>query len=346
MVELVACTDKHEWERHVMRFPKATVFHRLDWLNLVATISRSRLVTYLIAHHGETIGALPVFVFRRGLFRMVASPPPQSAAPVLGPLVEDALLGDVMNGFVREAKRLGASYCELRFEGDCPAAVLQTGRFEREPRSTFVLELTAGPETLWEKSFSAACRRAIRKAQAFQLTVEEGDLRACVDRYHALAAGVYAKHDRLPPLSRADYLAMADVAERSGMVKVLTVRAGREVIAAGIFPFGNGTVYYLDGVSDPAAHNMRPNNLLHWHLIRWACQEGLRRYDMVGAGIPGVARFKQGFGPIEVPYTYCFRTLGSVAALARASYAVLAPGARKLQHRLARLRLKKRPVGC
>lgn len=342
MLELVACTQMAEWDRLVEAQPRATVFHRSDWLALVARFTGAQLHPFLIQQRGETLGVLPVFVFRRGPFRIAASPPAQAATPYLGPLIDETLLAETLDAFARAARALRAAYTELRFDQEVPLSILQQAQLQHENRATFVLDLSTGADALWRTHVTAACRRAVRKAQSAGVVIEEIRLEAIIERYYGLAVGVYAKSNRPPPLTRFDYGALAEVAGRSGCVKVLAAKLGDAVIAAGIFPYANGTVYYLDGVSDPAAQLARPNNLLHWEVIRWASAAGLQHYDMVGAGIAGVARFKQGFGPTQVPYTYAFRSLTPVARVARRAYALLAPAGRAMQHAYAQVFRRRR----
>ena len=75
-------------------------------------------------------------------------------------------------------------------------------------------------------------------------------------------------------------------------------------VAAAFFLLYRDTAYFWDGVSKREAHPLAPNNLLHWTLIEQAVAEGFRRYDMLGANLPGVARFKATFGPQSVPYGF------------------------------------------
>lgn len=130
----------------------------------------------------------------------------------------------------------------------------------------------------------------------------------------------------------AAYELIASKLASASLAKVFVARHEGRVLAAGIFPFDSRTVYYLDGVSYSDAQTLRPNNLLHWEVIRWASVAGLEHYDMVGAGVAGVARFKRTFGPREVPYTYCYRSLRFWASLARRAYALLAPAGRAIRY--------------
>jgi CelD/BcsL family acetyltransferase involved in cellulose biosynthesis len=338
-IELIPCTDRDEWRHRTEEHPQATVFHRLEWLEMVSRLSRSSLDLFSIRRGSEIVGFVPLFRFNLGPFRIVASPPPESVTPYLGPIVDQRHMVDALVALTDTAKKLKAAHLELRMQEAIPVSLLSTLDLKSEPRSTFVLDLRLGPDKLWQERFTPACRRAIRKAEASGVSVQETDLRSIADRYYELALGVFAKSNRPPPISRDDYLSLAEVIERSGCAKVFAAQHQGLIVAAGIFPYGNGTIYYLDGVSDPLAHEARPNNGLHWQVIRWACASGLCRYDLVGAGIPGVARFKLGFGPEQVPYTYAFRSFSPLARLARSSYARLAPFARALRrpfHRFQR----------
>jgi CelD/BcsL family acetyltransferase involved in cellulose biosynthesis len=336
MMELVACRDPREWEDLLAGQPRATVFHHPEWLEVIAAVSGAELRLFRIERGGRVVGGVPLFFFRRGPFRLAASPPPQAAAPYLGPLVEAALGGEALRATAEAARAAGAGYVEVRLDYELEAAAVAAAGFEGEARATYVLDLTPGPEALWKSSLQSGCRRAVRKAEASGVAIEEVELAGFLDRYHEMAASVFAKWDREPPLSRADYERIAAVQRRGECVKVFAARLEGRIVAAGVFPFGNGAVYYLDGVSDPEGQAARPNNLLHWEVIRWAHDAGLTRYDMVGAGIAGVARFKETFGPALVPYTYAYRTLNPLTRLARAAYARLAPLARAARYRLSR----------
>lgn len=337
MLTLVRCAEGREWDRVAAEQPRATVFHCRDWLELIAAVSGAELSLYRVERAGGVVGAAALYLFRRGPFRVAASPPPQAAAPYLGPLVEDALAPAAVEAMSAEARRLGAAYFEVRLDHRLAEGALAASGFEVESRSTYVLDLSPGEDALWNKSLNSGCRRAVRKAQSSQVTVEEVELDSFLERYHEMAASVFAKWNRKPPLSLDDYRRIARVQRDGERVKVFAARLEGQIVAAGIFPYGNGAVYYLDGVSDPAGQAARPNNLMHWEVIQWACREGLRRYDMVGAGIEGVARFKETFGPALEPYSYAFRTLSPMAKWARVAYARLAPAARGLQYQLGKL---------
>ena len=70
--------------------------------------------------------------------------------------------------------------------------------------------------------------------------------------------------------------------------------------------FGSTVFYAFNGLRRDAVQD-RPNDLLQWHALRSACEEGYRRYDM-GAGLArdaGLTHFKRKWGAHPVPrYRY------------------------------------------
>lgn len=328
-IEFVDCDDAAQWEACAERFG-ATVFHGLPWLRALAGLHRAELKTRLIRAAGEPAGLFPVLLYRYGPFRIAASPPPRSVSPYLGPVCADSLLPEVLHRFREWMDRERVSYAEVRL----PAQVAESlpAGFRAETRARHVLDLAAGEEALWRTSLTSSCRRAVRKAMASGATVVEDDLLDALDGYYEMARAVYAKASRLPPLGREAYRALGELARRRDSVKVLFVRQGGRTIAGGIFPFDGRTVYYLDGASTPSGHPYRPNNLLHWEVIRWACAAGLRRYDMIGADVAGIGRFKRSFGAVEAPYTYAYGSRNPLVAAARGLYAQLAPVLRNLRY--------------
>lgn len=113
-LELAPCESDARWEELVAEQPEATVFHRTAWLHLIARLSGSHLRLYEIHGPNGVFGEVPLFFFRRGPLRLAASPPPQAAAPYLGPTVAPGLLPQALAAMAREAKRYGAAYVECR----------------------------------------------------------------------------------------------------------------------------------------------------------------------------------------------------------------------------------------
>jgi CelD/BcsL family acetyltransferase involved in cellulose biosynthesis len=63
--------------------------------------------------------------------------------------------------------------------------------------------------------------------------------------------------------------------------RVLLVDVGTDTVAGAVFLTWNRTVVYKYGASDPRYWSVRPNNLLFWEAIKWACES---RYERLSFG--------------------------------------------------------------
>lgn len=322
------------WDELVGGFERATVFHTASWLHTLVDVLKVDFRPYGIFDDGELVGLFPLFFARKAMMRLCVSPLSGWVTPYLGPLVDQDRLGDVMGLFSALAAETGVDYSEVTIRDRVDPGPMERAGFSVEERTTYILSLASDDE-MWS-GFDPGCRRAIRKAERAGLEVVDGDLTAEIDRYYEMVTDVYAKWRRPPPMPREFYLAM--VANMGDRLKILFVRHGGRVIAGGIFPVYGDTVYYIDGASDSECLGLRPNNLLQWSLIRWASRNGLAAYDMIGADIPSIARFKAGFGPRLSSYTYAHLSRTRIASWGRALYKKGAPTVRALRRQFSAAR--------
>ena len=64
-----------------------------------------------------------------------------------------------------------------------------------------------------------------------------------------------------------------------GATRLFLVDHAGTTVAAGLFHVFGDTVELLYNGSDRAALQLRPNHALYWHVMRWAIERGLRRFD-------------------------------------------------------------------
>jgi CelD/BcsL family acetyltransferase involved in cellulose biosynthesis len=90
--------------------------------------------------------------------------------------------------------------------------------------------------------------------------------------------------------------------------RVLLVDVGTDTVAGAVFLTWNRTVVYKYGASDPRYWAMRPNNLLFWEAIKWACESRYERlsFGRTGLDSPSLSRFKLGWAAQEQPLEYTF----------------------------------------
>ena len=109
------------------------------------------------------------------------------------------------------------------------------------------------------------------------------------------------------------------------LLTVLLASVNEQTIAGAFFLHFADKIYFWDGVALPDHYKLNASNLLQWSIIEWAANNGYRHYDMLGANIPSIARFKLSFGGELTPYIYVYRDLTSKSYLTRKLYGWVMP---------------------
>lgn len=150
--------------------------------------------------------------------------------------------------------------------------------------------------------FAEACRRAVRKAQKFELSATAEPIDTAISTYYDLALKSATRTgENLPKGSYFEDLA----AEFFGITDIVIVRTkDGKPAAAMLLPLYKGAASFQAGVSDPAHLDKRVNDFLHWSAIRHAKAKGAVRYRLgpIFPQVPAdwpiakVSKFKGKFG--------------------------------------------------
>jgi len=162
------------------------------------------------------------------------------------------------------------------------ASFVEYGFSSRQMLGSVVLDLTLGAEALFQQ-FSKDRRRNIRFAEKNGVTVRlatghQDFLRA----YDVYLTWVDAKATKLKGQRRT--FQKFESAQQLSNRKLFVAEHSGKVIAINTFRF------YPSGLFESAANysleeflHLKPNDLLQWGGIEWACKNGLRRHSLGGA---------------------------------------------------------------
>ncbi len=331
MVQLVLLDDKdeHVWDDLVASFETGTVFHTLAWMRVVEKLHHAEMMPFGIFDGSDLVGVFPLFRARRGPLTVLASP--LGGVGYGGPLVDRSYYNAVIDQLDSVLTRYNTDYIEFR-SLDSLASFADAGYTVREFH-TIVVSLEQTLEQLWANA-KGVCRTAVRRARKSDVEIVEAKDKSFLHVYYDMAVDTYAKSNRPPPHSREDYGAVWDILRPYGRLKVLLAQHEGRVIAGAIFLRFHDRLYYWDGAAYRAYYRLRPNNLLHWTLIEWGASNGLREYDMLGANIPSIARFKKSFGGDLRAYTYAHKETTVWARVGRRLYLRLVPQIRRFQDKI------------
>lgn len=147
---------------------------------------------------------------------------------------------------------------------------------------------------LW-RSVAHNKRKNVKKAQGQGVeVVQSGSYDELVSFYEMYA--ISGKRVGFVPYSLGYFDSFLKVFGASDRVRVfLAVFGGQHV--AGVFVVVHGdTAYALGAGSREEVWRVRPNDILHWKAMEWACSEGLSYYHMGGVSEPPPVEDSSGLG--------------------------------------------------
>jgi Acetyltransferase (GNAT) domain len=164
------------------------------------------------------------------------------------------------------------------------------------------------PEDVLLANLDEGCRRAIRKATKagleFEIARDFSDLK---DYFEIAQESAVRTGESLAPAQYYEEIFRRFFEQ--GRVHLLFARSQTIRVAALLLLSDKGAVHFLGGVSRSGSLNLRPNDFLHWHAMRWAKCVGFQVYRL-GPWFPEVPRdwpisrvshFKTKFGSSSVP---------------------------------------------
>lgn len=301
-------TESDTWNEYVEQSPQGRALHRYEALSLLAGWSNSELHT-LVGHKGqEPVGVLPVFVSNRGPMRIVRSPPDLEVFSLGPALLNFGKLSqrkterrhrEFVDGcldWIRE--KLDPDYVDIRtVAGYEDVRPFTWGGFDVSPTYTYHVDLTPGREAVLE-GFSRDARSNVTGVDAEYTIREDGreEVGTVIDQIEER----HRDQEKEYPLDSEQVTDLYDVLPRDQM-RVYTLSQDGEV-RGGIVTLESGdTVRRWQGGATPDV-DLPVNDLLDWHIMTESMDRGVERYDMVGANLPHLCRYKAKFNPTPVPY--------------------------------------------
>lgn len=303
------------WDTLVDRFDSRSLFHRTAWLHYLADSRRLDIRQWAIRDGHDTVGYLSGGLLRMGPFRILGSPLRSWGTNVMGPLVN----GNVdQTRFLAALDGLAARERLSMIEIENPllsADLLRRAGFQLVSDLTYMVKLLPDEGSMW-RSLESECRNRIRKAQQAGVRVEDTDDPAVAEEYYDFYLRLMHRKGRRAPFDlRTVRLLVEHLKKADNLFALRAHDASGALIAVGLFPHDDETMYFWSGASDETAHDLCPNDLLHWTAMRRAAQRGLHAYNMSGYG-----RFKRKFGGELVELARWHKCYSRSARWARAAY--------------------------
>ncbi|MCU4924914.1 GNAT family N-acetyltransferase [Halobacteria archaeon AArc-dxtr1] len=305
--------DADRWNRYVERSPATNPFFRAEALSLQAEDSGT--TPHLLAGFKgqEVVGLFPLFEYSRGPVTGVFSPAPFSWSCYLGPAMANIeklkqrkadrrtkrFLEGCHEWIETELSPIYSKFVAAEFTDVRP---FRWNGYNIDPGYTYIVDLAPDADDVLDR-FSGDARNNIRNAPEDRYVVEEGTL-ADVDRIVDQVRARYESQGRSYQMSNYFARSMYETLPE-GALRPYVCRIDGE-FAGGILVVESETTRYRwqGGVKPDADVDVPVNDVLDWQVMADGIEDGIERYDLVGAGVPNINRYKAKFNPhLEHNYT-------------------------------------------
>jgi len=177
-----------------------------------------------------------------------------------------------------------------------------TGLTTPEIGHTMVIDLTKSENELWrslKKKKRNAIHQGYRRGVKVSLLEDEGKLEEWISVY--INTAKRKKFSRLPESLVRDLFKLKNTFFFASIIN-------NEIASVALIVEENNHIYWWIGGTNLKYQKYRPNDVLHWEIIKWGLEVGFEYYDMVGlvlGGNHGPTKFKLGYnGEIVSYYVY------------------------------------------
>jgi len=296
--------NENEWDGFVEHHPEGRFFLLSGFKKAIQETYGYEGHYYLFKRDGEIAAILPSFRMKSLLSRrLMLSLPFAEYGGLLG---KDLSLDEV--------REIAALLQETLLEQDFPSLEMHGGlgisqdlmcsTFHQIPMYQYAILPLHESTDIWDNVLDRQVRKAVRKAQkanlsAYEETTEESILQKFYPLYLASM-----KRLGTPPHTRKLFLNYFRYLKDN--MKLFIVNDGDLSIAA-LLGFTTGKrVHIIHIGSDPEHWGKRPNDLVHWAFIEWACNEGYEIFDFSVVRYEGQRRYKEKWGAQLLDYSYYY----------------------------------------
>ena len=260
---------------------------------------------YVVSREGREVGVIQGFIQKDGgrIKQFFSRRAIINGGPWLSEDIANTELEQLLRNCIDDLKRK-VIYIETRNFSDYSSfhSSFEKVGFVYEPHYDFVID-TSCRETV-NSHMGKSRDRDANSSLKNGATVTENPTETEVIAYYSLLAELYKTKIKKPLFPQQFFLQLW----AASLSKFLLVKYNEEVIGGTVSVYDDETIYewFVCG-KDSSYPKVFPSTLATWSAIRYAANNGFKRFDMMGAGAPGdggygVREFKAKFGGELVEY--------------------------------------------
>ena len=281
-------------------FADRTVFQTREWLGFLSETQKAFPVIVELKQDGQIAGFFSGLTFSKFGLKVLGSSFPGWTTPYIGfNLKPGASRADALSAI--ETLAWDSLKC-MHIEISDPYFSIEDGDnlgFTRGQYASHRTDLRQTEDELFNQ-MESACRRCIRKAEKSGVTIEEGEDPEFADEYFSQLKEVFARQNLVPTYPVQRVRSLIKHLLPTGRLLLLRARDPKgKCIATGIFPGFNKIAEFWGNASVRSGQIWRPNEYMHWYVMRYWKKRGAEIYDWGGE-----AAYKEKYGCVhyEVPW--------------------------------------------
>jgi hypothetical protein len=288
-----------KWDSLVEQVPQGTIFHNMNWLRAVEKHTKSMLYPIMILKGEEVVSVFPIFLRKRSFLNTLSSPHGNSFVPHLGPLFpyfdeykqdkKESILKGFQDEFNDFARLMKAAYVSIVFSPDVvDVRQWQWSGYEVKPQYTYIQKLS-DVKSAWD-GLKKTLRKNISNATEKGVTIGEGK-KEDIDFIYLSVLKRLEEQERSFSMSKEYFYDLYDAFFPENLH--VFIAEYKNAKAGGVITTCyNGRVSVWFGAVQTEISGLYPNDLLHWHVMKWAIEQGFREFEIIGANSPTISFFK------------------------------------------------------
>lgn len=319
-IELKIATenDAQLWDRIVDSSPQGTLFHTWKWLKIAENHTNTRLYPILGLKGTVVIGILPIFYTKKYGISSAFSPPPSTAIPYMGPVIENyenykqSKKESMDKHFQRSvdsylSSELNCGFISLSLTVNHDPRPYKWAGYQLDPIFDYHIDIGQDITSIWQ-NMDANLKGHIKRTERNGISIEDGSKNDLIDIYHSLERR-YREQKRSVTVSEAYLSALYDTFSPANLKVFVAKQNGNTVGGIVALLYKDRVLYWIGGAKPPSA-NFSPNDLAQWEAIKFANSCGYKIYEEIGAGTERLSEFKAKYNP-KLNHRYTVRKYSS-----------------------------------
>jgi predicted N-acyltransferase len=311
-VELLTPADEFKWDEFLQVHDNATVFHTLEWRNVIQKVYGFTPLYYTaVDRQDEIVGLAPTFYANSILFgrKMFSTPFNFYNGPLWSN--EDALVA-LVEQMARDGVKKQVKYVELKFMRSLDERLsTNLGLVLRPHYFISTLELEADYDATvkkYKKQLRQNLRTCGRKAEQRGIAIRSMERMNDLRSFYGVLAQMYRDKHHMIPQPYSLFRELFETFSAKNMFRLLVAKCDGNVIGGMLLLFFKKKAVYAWGASDSSFGEYSISSLLIDAAVKLCCE---RRCETLDFGVTspyqeGLLFFKERWGTTrsKLPYYY------------------------------------------